>query len=188
MLISAVEDGIENLLRAALPLEREHGDISFEAPNSTWSATVNRLTVNLFLYGVGRSAQPPMMQPDRRDSSGRVARRFALPMVELSFLVSAWAGSARDEHELLSDVLTRALTYPTIPAEHLSLSLDSTVQLAVANDEKNRPRDIWGGLGGNLKASFVLIATVAADAYPWQDAAPVVDRVAPAVLPRPGAP
>ncbi|SEE66002.1 DUF4255 domain-containing protein [Ruania alba] len=188
MLISAVEDGIENLLRAALPLDRQHGDISFEAPNSTWSTTVNRLTVNLFLYGVSRSAQPPMVQPDRRDATGRVARRFALPMVELSFLVSAWAGSARDEHELLSDVLTRSLTYSTIPAEHLNVSLDSTVQLAVANDEKNRPRDVWSGLGGSLKASFVLIATVAADAYPWQEAAPVVDRVTPAVRPKPERP
>ena len=58
MLIPAVEDGIEKLLRATLPLPAEQGDISFEAPSSTWSASVNRLTVNAYLFGIARSSQP----------------------------------------------------------------------------------------------------------------------------------
>lgn len=178
MLISSVEEGIENLLREALPLPREHGDISFDAPSSTWSATVNRITVNLFLYGVARSSQPPRVQQDRRADS-RIARRSALPMVQLSYLVSAWAGSPRDEHELLGDTLIRLLTHPVIPDEHLTATLESAVQLAVSSDEHNRPREIWSGLGGSLKASFVLNATVAADAFAWQIAPPLVERVAP---------
>jgi hypothetical protein len=178
VLISAVEDGIENLLRHELPLSTEQGDISFDAPSDTWSATVNRLTVNLFLYGVARSSQPPRLQPDQRGPDG-VSRRFALPMVQLSYLVSAWAGSPRDEHELLGDVLTRVLRHPTVAPEHLTSPLETAVQLAVASDEVNRPRDVWSGLGGHLKASFTLVATVAADAYAWQAAPPIVERVAP---------
>lgn len=185
VLISAVEEGIENLLRHALPLTPEHGDISFEAPSSTWSTTVNRLTVNLFLYGVARSPQPPRLQPNQARPDGTVSRRFALPMVQLSYLVSAFAGSARDEHELLGDVLTRVLTYSTIPPEHLEAPLDSAVQIAVASDEQNRPRDIWSSLGGQLKASFVLVATVAADAYAWETAPPLVERVHASATPIP---
>lgn len=182
MLISAVEEGIENLLRAVLPLPPEHGDISFDPPSGTWSASVNRLTVNVFLYGVARSSQPPRVQPDQRGADGRVQRRFALPMVQLSYLVSAWAGSPRDEHELLGDVLTRILAFPILPPEHLSTPLESGVQLSVATDEQNRPRDVWSALGGHLKASFAMVATVAADSYAWQTAAPLVERVAPVTM------
>ena len=178
MLIPAVQDGLERLLRTALPLSEQQGDVVFDAPTSTWSATVNRLTVNLFLYDVARSGLPARMDAPVRAADGTVARRrFPLPMVELSFLVSAWAGSTRDEHQLLGDVLTRLLAHPTVPAELAPAALASPVQLAVASDERNRPRDLWSSLGGQVRASFTLVATVAADAYPWQDAPAAVAGV-----------
>lgn len=178
MLIPAVEDGLERLIRAALPLSPEQGDVVFDAPTSTWSATVNRLTVDLFLYDVARSGQPPRVEAPVRGADGTVERRrFPLPMVELSYLVSAWAGSTRDEHQLLGDVLTRLLAHPTVPAEHLAGTLSSPVQLAIATDERNRPRDLWSALGGQVRASFTLVVTVAADAYPWQDAPTAVAGV-----------
>ena len=97
MLIPVVEDGLEGLLRSTLPLSTEQGDISFDAPSSTWSAQVNRLTVNLFLYGVARSSQPSRGPSTRAATNGSPERRHALPMVQLSYLVSAWAGSSRDD-------------------------------------------------------------------------------------------
>lgn len=183
MFIAAVEDGIEALLRHSLPLTPEQGDISFATPSSTWSATVTRLTVNLFLYGVSRSPQPPSVQADQRAADGTVSRRFALPMVQLSYLVSAWAGSPRDEHELLGDVLTRVLAHPVLPPEHLTEPLESAVQFAIAGDESSRSREVWSGLGGQLKASFTLVVTVAADVYGWRTAAPVVEQIVPSATP-----
>ena len=112
-------------------------------------------------------------------------RRHALPMVQLSYLVSAWAGSARDEHLLLGDALTRLLAHQVLPAEHLPRPLESAVQLTLASDESNRPRDVWSGLGGSLKASFTLLVTVAADAYDWQAAPPLVTSVSGTVVPVP---
>jgi len=170
VLIPTVEDGIERLLRATLPLSTEQGEISFEPPSSTWSASVNRLTVNAYLFGIRRSSQPSRVQENRPGPDGRLQRRFALPMVELSYLVSAWAGSVRDEHALLGDVLARLLAHPVIPAEHLTAPLDSAVQLALGGEELVKPREVWAGIGGQLKASFVLQVTVAADAYPWETA------------------
>lgn len=186
MLIPAVEDGITQLLRATLPLPTEQGDISFETPSSTWSAGVNRLTVNAFLFGVARSGQPPRVQPHRPGPDGRVERRFALPMIQLSYLVSAWAGSVRDEHALLGDVITRLLAHPAIPPEHLAAPLDSTVQLALAAEDTARPREVWGGINGQLKASFVLQVTVAADAYPWELAPTSIEGVETAMSQLPG--
>ncbi|MCL3861866.1 DUF4255 domain-containing protein [Actinotalea sp. K2] len=170
MLIPAVEDGLESYLRAALPLSHEVGDISFEAPSGTWAAQVNRVTVNCFLYLVSRSPLPPRPGSSRPGAEGGLERRAPLPMVQLSYLVSAWAGSTRDEHLLLGDVLTRLIAQQVLPPEHLSTPLSSNVQLTLAVDEVNRPRDLWGGLGGNLKASFTLLATVASDAYGWESA------------------
>jgi hypothetical protein len=183
VLIPVVEDGLEALLRTTLPLSSEQGDISFDPPSSTWSAQVNRLTVNLFLYGVSRSSQPARGPSARASARGSTERRHALPMVQLSYLVSAWAGSWRDEHLLLGDALTRLLAHQVLPAEHLPRPLSSGVQLALAADDPNRPREVSSGLGGALKASFTLLVTVAADAYDWEAAAPEVTSVSGSAVP-----
>ena len=61
--------------------------------------------MNLFLFGIGRSPQPPRPAADRI-VDGRPQRRQQLPMLQLHYLISAWAGSVRDEHQLIGDVLT----------------------------------------------------------------------------------
>ena len=55
MIIPTIDTGLESLLREGLPLPKSLGDISFESPSGTWSAQLSRITVNLFLFGVGRS-------------------------------------------------------------------------------------------------------------------------------------
>lgn len=177
MLIPVVEDGLEAMLRSALPLPSDVGDISFDPPASTWSAQLSRITVNLFLYEVARSTQPGQPPARRLDEDGRVERRVHLPMIQLSYLVSAWAGSPRDEHQLLSDVLYAFLLSPVIAPEHLRSDMPSSVQLAIVTDERNRPRDLWSTLGSTPKGAFTITATVAADIHDWQQAPRGVDRI-----------
>ncbi|WP_168202673.1 MULTISPECIES: DUF4255 domain-containing protein [Georgenia] len=187
MLIPTVEDGLEALLRATLPLPEEVGDVSFEAPSGAWSAQVNRVTVNLFLYAVARSPLPPL-PPAARSGPGGTERRPSLPLVQLSYLVSAWAGSTRDEHQLLGDVLTRFLSHQTVPAAHLPATLTSSVQLSLASDEVNRPRELWAALGSNHRAAFTLVVTMASDAFGWQPAATGVSSVEGLAAPVPHRP
>jgi hypothetical protein len=177
VLIPLIDDGLERLLRTSLPLPVDQGEISFDTPSSAWSSQVNRLTVNLFLYDVSRSAQPPRPPGVRVDQNGARQRRSALPMVQLSYLVSAFAGSPRDEHSLLGDVITRLLAHQALPAELLDHELSSPVQLELAHDDHNRPRELWSGLGGTVRASFTLLVTVAADAHDWEATAPLVREV-----------
>src|SRR6478672_4108830 len=66
MIIPTIDTGLEALLRERLPLPATLGDISFESPSGTWSAQLSRITVNLFLFGVGRSTQQP------RPATGRL--------------------------------------------------------------------------------------------------------------------
>jgi hypothetical protein len=185
MFVRMVDEGLERFLRTQLPLPEDLGDISFEAPTGNWSAQLSRITVNLFLYEVARSSHPARAATQRVDANGRSERRAPQPMVQLNYLVSAWAGSPRDEHQLLGDVISRIAPCDVLPAEHLPAELASTVHLGFGADERNRPRDVWGAAGGQLKASFTLQATVAADSFAWQDQAPLVTRIEALAAPRP---
>lgn len=172
-----VDDALEQLLRVELPLSERVGDVVFEAPSSSWSAQLSRLTVNMFLYEVRRSSYPPQTPTQRVDASGRLERRPPQPMVALSYLVSTWAGSPRDEHQLLGEVVNRLATVSAVPAKYLPADVISPIQLSFGSDDRDRPREIWAAIGGQMKASFICVAHVAADSYPWSEAATAVQQV-----------
>lgn len=175
MFISHVDSGLEKLLRTRLPLPEEMGDVSFDAPSGTWSAQLSRITVNLFLYDVQRSNQPSA--PATRTLDGAPAqRRRPQPMMQLGYLVSAWAGSPRDEHQLLGDVVSIMAGVEAIPDDLLPDELSSTVRLGLG-DSDNKVREIWASSGGSLKASFSLMVTVAADTFDWELTPPSVERI-----------
>jgi hypothetical protein len=177
MFIRAVDDALEKLLRAELPLSEDAGDVTFDAPSSKWSAQLSRLTVNLFLYDVSRSNHPGRTSTQRVDPTGRLERRAPQPMVALSYLVSAWAGSPRDEHQLLGEVMSRLTVTPVLHETYVDHALASQVQLAVGANEKDKPREIWVAAGGQIKASFTLVATVAAESFDWHEAATAVQEI-----------
>ena len=185
MFIRLIDEGLEKLLREELPLPAELGDVSFDAPTGTWGAQLSRLTVNLFLYNVGRSTQPGRSPVHRTGPDGRGQQRKILPVVQLDYLVSAWAGSPRDEHQLLGDVIERVAGFAALPPEYLPAPVESTVTMQFADDTANRPRELWSSLGGQLKASFALQLTVAADAFGWEDEAPRVQRIEALTNPMP---
>lgn len=177
MFISNVDEGLEKLLRTRLPLAEEHGDISFDTPTSTWSAQVSRITVNLFLYDVQRSTQPARPAVRAATDNRPAMTRKPQPMIQLTYLVSAWAGSPRDEHQLLGDVVSLLSGLEAIPADLLSDDLSSSVQLGLG-DDRNTVREAWSGTGGNLKPALQVRATVAADTFDWELLAPPVTRIA----------
>ncbi len=183
MIIPTIDSGLDALVRSQLPLPPTLGDVSFDPPSGTWSATLNRITVNFFLFGAGRSSQPPRPGTDR-SVDGRQQRRLPIPMLELHYLVSAWAGAVRDEHQLLGDTLTAFLNHQVLPPELLPTQLTAHVQLAVAAHEINRAKDVWSAVGATIKPSFELIVTGAADALPYEDLAPAVQRIERLLAPR----
>ena len=187
LLIPLVEQGLEKLVRAALPLPEQVGEVSFDPPSRTWSAQLSRITVSMFLFGIGRSPQPPRPMPDRSDPTGRLQRRGPLPMIELNYLVSAWAGNIRDEHELLGDVLGCFLTHQVLPAEFAAPTLLSSVQIALAPSDTGRSKEVFSSVDGSMRAAFEIVLTTALDVGAWADAAPSVQRILALTAPMPTA-
>lgn len=185
MFIRGVDEGLEKLIRERLPLPEDVGDVSFEPPTGTWSAQLSRLTVNLFLYQLDRSNQPARAATVRIGANGKPEQRAPQPMVELCYLISAWAGSPRDEHQLLGDVASLLGRYTAIPQEFLPEHVASSVLLQFGGDENLRPREVWSGLSGQLKACYPVKATVATDAWDWADQAPPVARIESLLAPIP---
>lgn len=177
MIIPTLDSGLEAMIRAELPLPPTVGDVSFDPPSGTWSAQLNRITVNFFLFGIGRSGQPPRPAIDRPGPDGVVRRRAPLPLLQVHYLVSAWAGTVRDEHQLIGDVLTCFMLNQILPAQFLPPAVAAGVQLAIAPHDNNRAKDVWSTVGGAIKPSFELVVTTAIDALPFEDLAPRVARI-----------
>ncbi len=109
-------------------------------------------------------------------------------MLELHYLVSAWAGVVRDEHQLLGDALGCLVQASALPPEHLAVPLPSGVQLTVQPYDNSRAKDVWTTVGGAIKPSFELVVTSAADAPAFADLPPRVERIRALVgrMPGPG--
>lgn len=188
MVISAVDFGLSALLRAAMPLPEEIGDISFEVPDRAWGSQLSNITVNLHLFDVASSSQPPRPAQERMRPDGRIERRPRLPMVAFRYMVTAWAGTVADEHQLLSECLVVLANHQIIPPEHLPGPLAGAVQLALAEHEGRRPGDLWNGLDGRMKPVIELLVTVPIDAQAWLLAPPSVTRIAGQVAALPDQP
>jgi Pvc16 N-terminal domain len=184
LFIKAIDQGLERLLRTQLPLPEDAGDVSFAIPSIGWGERVGRPTVNLFLYEVKPSARPsPSIV--RRDMDGRPQQRRPSPVLELNYLVSAWAKSPLAEHKLLGEVVSRLSVQGSLPSAQPADEGGSPAQLIFGGDVENNLRDIWSAAGGRLKASFTLSVVTATDTFPWTDQAPLVTEVVRGVSRRP---
>lgn len=187
VVIPTVDAALENLLRTELPLPTALGDVSFDPPSGTWSAQLSRITVNLFLFGVGRSAQQPR-PPAERTVDGQRQRRPALPMIDLRYLVSAWTGSIRDEHQLLGDLFGVLLRTQVMPVEHLPVPPASSVQMSIPPADDGRISGVWSTIGATVKPSFELLITTAAQDLAFEGVATPVQRIEAMVAPKPRTP
>jgi hypothetical protein len=163
-----------------MPLPEDIGDDSFEPPDRSWGAQVTRITVNLFLFDVNRSPQPPRAPSQRTTPDGQVERRPPLPLVQVSYLITAWAGNTTDEHQLLGDVLRCLISTPVLPPTDLASPIGGTVQLSLADRTSRSLGDLWSALDTRPKPAFQLDVTAALDA-PWGIAATPVERIETAV-------
>lgn len=187
-MIEHVDRALERFLREKTPLPESSVAVSFEVPDKAWGASRTRPTVNVFLFEMFRSPQLMRTGMERRvDESGKRQRRPDTPVVDLHYLLTAWASEPRDEHELLGSVLSCVLAHNRLPEECLSEPLaDKRCRLQLAPFDMRPPGELWSALGGP-RAAVQVLASIPFEVFAWRDEAPPAESVAAmvAALPSP---
>jgi hypothetical protein len=177
--LSALESTLRIWLQEELPLPDDVGDVSFESPEGTWGTSITRPTVNLFLFDIARAARQATVTASYRGPDGVLVRDQPAPAMTFSYLLSAWGGGTREEHRLLGDAVKAVLRTGVVgdEAHDGEGEFVGPVHLSLSDPEQVRARDLWGGLGGRLRASVVVEATTAVTLERPRRIAPPVRQV-----------
>jgi hypothetical protein len=178
--IQLVDQALEQFLRRAVPLPETSIDVSFDAPDRTWGAAINRPTVNLFLWDVKRNPRYGQAGiTERSNDDGRVERRATSPIIDLRYFITTWASEGRDEHQLLGQVLRAVLGNAILPPEDVPEPIGSAgfITLALAAYDERKPGEFWSALDGRLKPGLEVALTLPVDAFAWVAAGPPTEGV-----------
>lgn len=159
-MLELVDEGLEAFLRAEVPLSATDIDVSFSSPDREWSARLVRPTVNVFLWDLRRSAGRARSGMRTVEHQGAVAHRPALPVIELRYVVTAWASDAGDERSLLSGLLGALLRHSKVPRTYLAPVFDQLDEpgLLVARSGEDH-MDVFKAVDGQIKPGINLSLT-----------------------------
>lgn len=168
-MFSDLDESLRELLIADVPIERTQVDIEFDRPSREWSSRLSRPTLNLFLYDIREREALRDDFPFAEALPGQVTRRRPPRRIDCSYLITAWAKEAADEHRILAHVLAAMYRHAKLPEEQLQgdlQGLDYDVLLRVATPEHlAKPSDFWGVMDNELHACLVWVATIPLDAF-----------------------
>jgi hypothetical protein len=154
----------------SLPQLVRDADIAFERPTESYNP--NTRTINLFLYDIRENTE-------LRSNESVIVRQNGIatisrpPLrVSCSYLVTAWIESGvageqaiLNQHQLLGEVLKVFSRMPTIDEKFLQGDLKNSlypVSLVTAQTDLIRnPSEFWSAIGGKLRPSFTITATIA---------------------------
>jgi hypothetical protein len=186
--IEQVDSALESFLRreAALPLHEV--EVVFDPPDKTFASSVNRPTLNAFLWDIRRNgAYTSTGLVQRRDGDGRLERRGSAPYVDLRYFISAWAADRRDEHRLLGQVLQCLLVHSVMPTQDMPSAMSelASIEIRLATRDTRKPDSFWGAIDGKLKTGIEIELTLPVDVFAWIPTAPEVTEITGNVTRRP---
>jgi hypothetical protein len=168
-MINDLDETLKQLLMKKVPLEPSEVDISFEAPDREWAASISKPTVSLYLYDIRENHELRNYEWTRERNNDRTATRRRAPLrIDLSYLVTAWTNDVGDEHRLLWRVLAALSRHSLLPDELLQGKLkeqESEIRTTTAQPDglfKN-PADFWSALDNQLKPSIDYVVTLPLD-------------------------
>jgi hypothetical protein len=161
---------IEKLLRDRGGLKENDIDISFEQPTSEWSATISRPTINCWAFDLRENIKLRSMNMQvERDQKKKIVNLRMVPMrVDVTYLITAWARKAEDEHQLLWRALAALAHYMALSQDMCEGVLkDQPYELpllvAQITEAANNMTDLWSVLDNEMKMGFTLATTLALD-------------------------
>jgi hypothetical protein len=172
-LLDLLDETLEAFLRATVPLDARDVDVSFEAPDTDWSAKLTRPTVNLFLWDIRRSSERSQAGMETLERDGATVRRLALPRIELRYLVTAWTTEHRDERALLSGLMRTILGHSHVPDDFIADPLKDLPAPALLMTRGGEDHvDVFKTLQGQLKPGLNLVVHTAVEIDVYTPAGP----------------
>jgi hypothetical protein len=156
----------------SLPVLVRDADVAFERPVDSYNPATP--TINLFLYDVRENTELRSNEPVIERQSGVATIRKPPVRVACSYQVTAWSGSGvtgeaavLNQLQLLGAVLKVFSGIHAVPAKYLQGDLKNSLyplSLVTAQaDLVRNPAEFWTAMGGKLRPSFTVMATIAMD-------------------------
>ena len=148
--------------------------IAFEPPLAGFKPV--EPTVDLFLYDVRENLELRSNEPIIKRNGSQATITQPPRRIDCSYLVTAWPTGATGnalallEHRLLGQVLRVLAGFPKIPAKFLQGDLigqePPLPMIAPQIDGLKSPGEFWTALGNQLRAAFMVTATIGMPVYP----------------------
>jgi len=180
--LELIDDALETFLRAEVPLSSTEIDVSFDPPDREWSARLVRPTVNAFLWDLRRSASRSQSGLRTVEHNGVIVHQPAFPVIELRYVLTAWASDKGDERDLLSGLLRIILQHAALPRRYLSNELDQLEQpsLLIARAGEDH-MDVFKALEGQIKPGINMSISTEFDTGVHFPAGPPITSIESAV-------
>jgi hypothetical protein len=147
--------------------ERELGErgidgtgVSFDAPSAVWVEGLTAPALNLYLYDLKESRTERHVEWEQSQVDGRTIERPPPVRIDVSYVITAWAGTPEQEHGLLSAALAIAYAHPALPDDVRvgALAEDWAYDHQLLTRVAQPPGEgfgaaFWAALGGGHKAS-----------------------------------
>ncbi len=147
--------------------ERELGErgiegagVSFAAPTEAWSESLKAPALNLYLYALAESRAQRRVEWEQAEVDGRLIERPPPVLIDVSYVITAWADTPEREHGLLSAALAVAYAHPALPDDVRTGALaedwayEHQLRTRVAQPHGDGfGAAFWAALGGRHKAS-----------------------------------
>lgn len=177
-MLEHIDDSLEALLRAAVPLSATDVDVAFDAPDRDWSAKLTRPTVNLFLWDIRRSTAKATAGLRTVVRDGNRVHQAPPPVLELRYVITAWTSDHSDERALLAGLVRALLANGTMPREFMSESLNGAeppqIEMARAGEDH---MDVFKALEGKVKPGINVVVSCEFDVGLFSVAGPPVRSI-----------
>ncbi len=176
-MLHLLDDALEAYLRGEVPLQGNDVDVVFARPDKEWGAAVIRPTINLFLWDIRRNTGAQESGMEWMEVGGKRMRRAPQPRVDCRYMVTAWAGDPRDEHQLLGAVLGALMRFSEMPERYLVGPLGETRPLPTINVPRfdgSHNADFWTAISGEMRPAVDLVISATFDAAVLAEAGPPV--------------
>lgn len=178
--LSQLHAAIEKLFRGPGRIPTDDADVRFDRPVPRWVDTLDRPTLNWFLFDMAESSEFRNVAPQVQRSAAGATTRLAPRRIDLRYLVCGISNKDDEEYRLTWRALAVLLRHPMLPREVWPENAAPDVAVPVRVGEYDRaPQlvDLWQALGVPPRPSLICTITAPMDLAVEEEASLVFTRL-----------